>query len=181
MAQVSLALSAALNKTPGNSTGIPVGKRSTVFMSYPPEALLFLKNLDPGIEGSKLSALDAQIEYKRVTTAHSRRDYRDRMYARLRPSHRVAVQEYRRSGIVLPFGAPSFHFDCPNVSQFSPNGRWLQDDFSHPLDGWEYVALILSTHAIRCTDTTPALATLSQRERLTDVVLKTFTGASTST
>ncbi|KAJ2921018.1 hypothetical protein H1R20_g16078, partial [Candolleomyces eurysporus] len=145
--QVGLAIAAALDKSCDDSTSVPVGRRSTVSWFYPPEADAYLVNLAPDAKVSKLSALDAQIEYRRVQGAHSRRDYRDRMYARLRPSHRVAVQEYRRSGIVLPFGAPNFHFDTPNVSLFSLNGRWLQDDSSDPLEGWDISAVIAAGKA----------------------------------
>ena len=59
------------------------------------------------------------------------------MYAKLRPSHRVAFQEFRRFGIVLPFGAPNAHFNVPNPSLFSPEGKWLQTDYADPLMGWE--------------------------------------------
>ena len=76
-----------------------------------------------------------------MRTAPSRRDYRDRMYAGLKPSHRVAFQEYRRFGIVLPFGAINAHFNVPNRSLFSPTGRWLQTDYADPLEGWELVNL----------------------------------------
>ena len=86
---------------------------------------------------SPISVRDAQDEYARVRNAPSRRDFRDRMYLGLRPSHRVAFQEYRRSGIILPFGAAKAQFNCPNRSLFSPNGKWLQTDYADPLEGWE--------------------------------------------
>lgn len=85
----------------------------------------------------RLSVGEAQDEYDRVRTAPSRRDYRDRMYARLKPSHRVAFQEYRRFGIVLPFGAMNAHFNVPNRSLFSPAGAWLQTDYADPIEGWK--------------------------------------------
>jgi hypothetical protein len=59
------------------------------------------------------------------------------MYAGLKPSHRVAFQEYRRFGIVLPFGAMNAHFNSPNRSLFSPTGSWLQTDYADPLEGWD--------------------------------------------
>ena len=86
---------------------------------------------------SPISVRDAQDEYARVRNAPSRRDFRDRMYIGLRPSHRVAFQEYRRSGIILPFGAATAQFNCPNRSLFSPSGKWLQTDYADPLEGWE--------------------------------------------
>jgi len=86
---------------------------------------------------SPLSFGEAQEGYDRVRTAPSRQDYRDRMYAGLKPSHRVAFQEYRRFGIVLPFGAMNAHFNSPNRSLFSPTGSWLQTDYADPLEGWD--------------------------------------------
>ena len=86
---------------------------------------------------SSLSIDDVQGEYDRVRAAPSQRDFRERMYLSLRPSHRVAFQEFRRFGIVLPFGAPNAHFNVSNSSLFSPEGKWLQTDFADPLEGWE--------------------------------------------
>ena len=86
---------------------------------------------------SPISVRDAQDEYARVRNAPSRCDFRDRMYVGLRPSHRVAFQEYRRSGIILPFGASKAQFNCPYRSLFSPDGKWLQTDYADPLEGWE--------------------------------------------
>jgi hypothetical protein len=84
-----------------------------------------------------LSIGEAQTGYDRVRGAPSRRDYRDRMYAGLKFSHRVAFQQYRRFGIVLPFGALNAHFNAPNHSLFTPSGEWLQTDYADPLEGWE--------------------------------------------
>ncbi|KAH6896244.1 hypothetical protein BKA70DRAFT_1316688 [Coprinopsis sp. MPI-PUGE-AT-0042] len=90
------------------------------------------------IEGSgRFELEDAQTEYDRVRTAPSRQDYRDRMYANLKPSHRVAFQLYRRFGLILPFGAVNAHFNEVNHSLFSNEGGWLQTDFADPLEGWD--------------------------------------------
>lgn len=55
----------------------------------------------------------------------------------MEPSHRVACMEYRRYGIVLPFGAFNAHFNVPNSTLFSHDGQWLQNDSANPLQGWE--------------------------------------------
>jgi len=89
-----------------------------------------------------MSLDEVQREYDRVRTAPSREDFRERMYAQLRPSHRVAFQEYRRFGIVFPFGAVNAHFNTPNVSLFSLDGTWLQTDYADPLEGWDLNAVI---------------------------------------
>lgn len=80
---------------------------------------------------------DAQTEYDRVRMAPSRRDYWDRMYGNMRPSHRVAFYAFRRYGIVLPLGAANAHFNCANSSLFSLKGKWLQTDHADPLAGWK--------------------------------------------
>jgi len=76
------------------------------------------------------------------------------MYVGLRPSHRVAFQEYRRSGIILPFGASKAHFNCPNRSLFSPDYRWLQTDFADPLEGWDLRVIVEvgKTHGAKAED-----------------------------
>lgn len=55
----------------------------------------------------------------------------------MEPSHRLSAQEFRRFGLVLPFGARNDHFNYPNQYLFSPEGKWLQDDLATPLDSWE--------------------------------------------
>ncbi|RXW25332.1 hypothetical protein EST38_g534 [Candolleomyces aberdarensis] len=85
---------------------------------------------------------DAQAEYDRVRRAPSRRDYRDRMYALLKPSHRAAFCQYRQDGIVLPLGADNAHFNCANSSLFSLEGKWLQTDYADPLEGWNVEEVI---------------------------------------
>ncbi|KAF8800718.1 hypothetical protein BYT27DRAFT_7342339 [Phlegmacium glaucopus] len=116
-----------------NSRVFSLGPHSTLSCSLTPEAKKYFLHLI----SSSISMGDAQDEYDRVRNAPSRRDYRDRMYEGLRPSHRVAFQEFRRFGIVLPFGAMNAHFNVPNVSLFSENGKWLQTDYADPLEGWE--------------------------------------------
>ncbi|SJL17864.1 uncharacterized protein ARMOST_21428 [Armillaria ostoyae] len=70
--------------------------------------------------------------------APERIDYRERQYASLRPSHRVAFDGWRRSGILLPFSAINEGVSIPNRWLFSPVGDLLLNDSSSPLDGWNY-------------------------------------------
>lgn len=112
---------------------IPLGPCSTIS----PILLKGTEKYFSHFVSSSFSMGDIQDEYDRVRTAPSRRDYRDRMYASLKPSHRVAFQEFRRFGIVLPFGACNAHFNLPNLSLFSLEGKWLQTDYADPLEGWE--------------------------------------------
>jgi hypothetical protein len=112
----------------------PLGPRSSMDCLIPGEVKQLFREFGPS---PRISMADAQNEYDRVRTASSRGDLRDRMYARLRPSHRLAFQEFRRFGIVLPFGAVNAHFNAPNASLFSPEGKWLQTDYADPLEGWE--------------------------------------------
>ncbi|EKM78526.1 hypothetical protein AGABI1DRAFT_101197 [Agaricus bisporus var. burnettii JB137-S8] len=114
------------------SLSIPLGHLSNLFVGISREAVV--TSLTAYFSLSSVS--DIQSEYDRVRNTPSRRDFRDRMYAKLRPAHRVAFQEYRRFGIVLPFGAVNAHFNAPNLSLFSPDGTWLQTDYADPLEGW---------------------------------------------
>ena len=67
----------------------------------------------------------------------TREDKHHRGYCCLKPSHRLASLEFRRFGILLPFGAANNNFNTPNKFLFSPSGRWLQDDMATPLDSWK--------------------------------------------
>ena len=87
---------------------------------------------------STLTMNSAQREYDRMRNAPNREDYRERMYASLRPSHRVAFLEFRQFGLVLPFGSLNAHFNAPNVTLFSTDsGKWLQTDHADPLNLFE--------------------------------------------
>ncbi|OAX31589.1 hypothetical protein K503DRAFT_777457, partial [Rhizopogon vinicolor AM-OR11-026] len=112
----------------------PLGPRSSMSCLIPAEAMEFFRRFG---SIASISMADAQNEYDRVRTASYRGDFRDRMYAKLKPSHRVAFQEFRRFGIVLPFGAANAHFNIPNASLFSLDGKWLQTDYADPLEGWD--------------------------------------------
>jgi hypothetical protein len=122
-----------LLQTKDGEMTVPLGPCSTLSCYLPEDASYFFHHWT----SSSISIGDAQEEYDRVRNAPARGDLRDRMYARLNPSHRVAFQEYRRFGIVLPFGAVNTHFNSPNLSLFSPDGKWLQTDYADPLEGWE--------------------------------------------
>ncbi|KIJ61530.1 hypothetical protein HYDPIDRAFT_31140 [Hydnomerulius pinastri MD-312] len=97
--------------------------------------------------GPTVSTEDAEDAYHRMRAAPDRLDSRDRMYVGLKSSHRLAFLEFRRSGIVLPFGATRTHFTAPNVSLFSPFGKWLQNDEADPLASWDPDNVIKSGQA----------------------------------
>ncbi|KAF8137398.1 hypothetical protein EV363DRAFT_1394947 [Boletus edulis] len=110
----------------------PLGLHSTLTCLVSSDVRkLLIENVGPVMTPDQ-----AQIEYKRVRKAPSRADFRDRMYMGLRPSHRLAFLEYRRFGIILPFGALNAHCNVPNPSLFS-NGEWLQTDYADPLESWD--------------------------------------------
>ena len=125
---------ASFIKTGANGiAGSDLGTTSKLSCSLTPELMEIFSQLLL----SDLSIEDAQVGYDAVREAPSRRDFRDRMYARLKPSHRVSFHTYRRFGIVLPFGACNVHFNFPNRSLFTTTGRWLQTDYADPLGGWQ--------------------------------------------
>ncbi|KAH0826539.1 hypothetical protein J3R83DRAFT_4892 [Lanmaoa asiatica] len=110
----------------------PLGPHSTMTCLVSSDVRrLLMENVGP-----VMSPDQAQNEYKRVRKAPSRADFRDRMYMGLKPSHRLAFLEYRRFGIILPFGALNAHCNVPNPSLFS-DGMWLQTDFADPLESWD--------------------------------------------
>ena len=76
----------------------------------------------------------------------------------MEPSHRLACLEFRRFGLVLPFGAANNWFNTPNRTLFSPAGRWLQNDLADPLDSWEFVYLRICSRFKRLTVTIVYLA-----------------------
>ena len=131
--QLSVILMAFIQQTKDGVFPIPLGPRSTISVFLSKEVASHLLHFI----STSLSIEEIQDEYDRVRTAPSRCDLRDRMYASLKPSHRVAFKEFRRFGIVLPFGAMNAHFNCPNLSLFSDGGKWLQTDYADPLEGWE--------------------------------------------
>ncbi|KAK7040336.1 hypothetical protein VNI00_009804 [Paramarasmius palmivorus] len=84
-----------------------------------------------------MDAGTANNAFNAVMNAPERVDYRDRFYARLKPSHRVAFHEWRQFGLLMPFGAPNAHLNRPNPSLITPSGHlWLYDS-ANPLDGWD--------------------------------------------
>jgi len=86
---------------------------------------------------SDLQIGDASNEIHRIKFEPSRVDRHHRGYCRLEPSHRLASLEFRRFGLVLPFGAANNMFNSPNTFLFSSEGRWLQNDMDTPLDSWK--------------------------------------------
>jgi hypothetical protein len=109
---------------------LPLGPRSRLSATFPKAVTEFFMHFIS-------SSLPIGDQGDRVRNMPLRRDFRDRMYESLQPSHRVAFVHYRRFGVVLPFGAMTAHFNRLNLSLFSPGGRWLQPDSADPLDGWE--------------------------------------------
>ena len=112
----------------------PLGPRSSLHCLLPGEVNQLFRHF--GFSQS-LSMADAQEEHDRVRNAPTRSHFRDWFFARHKPSHRLAFQQFHRFGIVLPFGATNAHFNVPNSSLFSLDGKWLQTDFADPLSGWE--------------------------------------------
>ncbi|KAF8891944.1 hypothetical protein CPB84DRAFT_1368633 [Gymnopilus junonius] len=94
------------------------------------------KNLLYNLSILEMKMEDANRELHRVRFEPTRQDRHHRTYCRLQPSHRLAFLEYRRFGIVLPFGAANNNFNTPNKFLFSPDGQWLQDDMASPLESW---------------------------------------------
>ena len=108
----------------------PLGPHSTLSSCIPPNAKEYFLHIFQ-------SAMYKMNNDDRVRSVPSHWNYKDRMYVGLKPSHRGAFQEYSHFRIVLPFGAMNAHFNCPNLSLFSLDVKWLQNDYANPLAGWE--------------------------------------------
>nr|RBQ98979.1 hypothetical protein FVER53263_03286 [Fusarium verticillioides] len=73
---------------------------------------------------------------KAGTLAESQRDFLDRDYVLILPSHRVAKQRYREDGVLQPFGAGRNEFTVPNPTLFHVPFSWPMEYSCEPLDGW---------------------------------------------
>ncbi|KAA1470767.1 hypothetical protein DENSPDRAFT_929086 [Dentipellis sp. KUC8613] len=82
-----------------------------------------------------------------------------RRYCQVEPAHRQAMHHFRKTGILLPFGAATGHFDRPNSYLLSPEGKWLLDDLADPLQGWpiEEVMKAGKAHGVQRGDVYGAL------------------------
>ncbi|KAJ3801075.1 hypothetical protein GGU11DRAFT_286187 [Lentinula aff. detonsa] len=61
----------------------------------------------------------------------------DRFLSRLRPSHRMAYQRFRETGVLTPFSVDTSRFMHPNRLMFSSQGEWLGRRNFNPLQGWD--------------------------------------------
>ncbi|GJE90137.1 zf-MYND and DUF4470 domain-containing protein [Phanerochaete sordida] len=93
------------------------------------------------------SMADAANELSRVRFDPARIDLRHRQWARCEGSHRLALLEYHRFGLVLPFGGHNAKFNSPNRFLFSPLGEWLQSDGANPLHSWDIEEVVASGKA----------------------------------
>ncbi|KAK7436427.1 hypothetical protein VKT23_019139 [Stygiomarasmius scandens] len=80
--------------------------------------------------------------WRSLMLAPERIDYIDRIYFGLEPSHRLAFLEWRRFGLLYPFGGYNTYLNTPNPLLFGPNRKvCLQDNFC-PLEGWDINAAL---------------------------------------
>ncbi|KAA1477215.1 hypothetical protein DENSPDRAFT_844415 [Dentipellis sp. KUC8613] len=135
---------------PDKPSAVELGPNSTLSAAIPVETMQLLHVL----MSSDHDIQDASAENHRVRFAPSRVDRHHRQYCQLQPSNRLAVHEFRRFGLVLPFGARNDLFNSPNRFLFSPDGKWLQDDLASPLESWnlEAVAKAGKTHGAQSED-----------------------------
>ncbi|KIM76000.1 hypothetical protein PILCRDRAFT_78276 [Piloderma croceum F 1598] len=122
-----------LERVNGHSFSMDLGKNSIVTGILSTSTLANLAMMSKSI----LPIGDASNEIRRIKFEPSRIDRHHCAYCRLEPSHRLASLEFRRFGIVLPFGAANNLFNSTNTFLFSAQGRWLQDDMATPLESWK--------------------------------------------
>ncbi|KAA1477214.1 hypothetical protein DENSPDRAFT_828525 [Dentipellis sp. KUC8613] len=120
-----------------------LGQNSVLSAIIPPDTMVLLAAL----VSSDHDAQDIMKEMQNMRFAPSRVDLHHRYYCRLKPSNRLAVHQFRRFGLVLPFGARNNEFNRPNRFLFSPDGRWLQNDHASPLESWNLEEIIKTGNA----------------------------------
>ncbi|KAG4287362.1 hypothetical protein FPRO06_05014 [Fusarium proliferatum] len=89
---------------------------------------------------------------KAVTLAESQRDFLDRHYAFLPPSHRVAKQRFREHGVLQPFGVGRSEFTIPNPTLFHSPCSWPMEYSCEPLDGWSAKDVEMTQHGPATSD-----------------------------
>ncbi|PBK87152.1 hypothetical protein ARMGADRAFT_939469 [Armillaria gallica] len=118
-----------------NGTPVQLTPTTTMCTTFSADTIAFLldqlrpKDRDPAVANNALND---------IMNAPERVDYRDRYYARLKPSHRLALKQWRSYGLVLPFGAIDAHMAIPNPWLFTHDDRLMLNDSAHPFDGWDF-------------------------------------------
>ncbi len=112
---------------------IRVTKTSTMTMKF---GSMTTKRLIDSLDLNRIEPSAGNVALNAIMNAPERVDYRDRFYARLKPSHRVAMAEWRTFGLIMPFGAVNAHLNRPNPTLFLDNTLLLSDSAS-PLEGWK--------------------------------------------
>ena len=86
---------------------------------------------------STLDILATVVRSKAIEDAMTVDD-RDRIYAQVTPSHRIALKKYQDTGTVLPFGSTQDSIPAPNLYLFNTaECSWTPPRESNPLHGWE--------------------------------------------
>ncbi|KAK0475690.1 hypothetical protein EDD18DRAFT_1265999, partial [Armillaria luteobubalina] len=118
-----------------NGTPVQLTPSTTMCTTFSSNTTAFLldrlqpKDRDPPVANNALN---------KIMNAPERVDYRDRYYASLKPSHRLALEAWRSYGLVLPFGAINAHMAIPNPWLFTHDDRLMLNDSAHPFDGWDF-------------------------------------------
>ncbi|KIK52299.1 hypothetical protein GYMLUDRAFT_265499 [Collybiopsis luxurians FD-317 M1] len=77
----------------------------------------------------------------RILDAPESVDSWDRFLSKLRPSHRMAFQRFRETGVLVPFSTDTSNFTHPNRLMFSSQGEWLGRSDFNPFQGWDPTAV----------------------------------------
>ncbi|KAH7111343.1 hypothetical protein B0J11DRAFT_412301, partial [Dendryphion nanum] len=75
-------------------------------------------------------------------------DHIDRNIYKMSPGRRAGAIDFRKHGILLPFGASRKDFTTPNPTFFDGQNSWPMMDDADPLNGWaysEYIKYVLVT------------------------------------
>ncbi|KAK3650726.1 hypothetical protein LTR56_006131 [Elasticomyces elasticus] len=97
-------------------------------------AMLSLLEVPPA-----LTTKSAQRAYTDVTMA--RKDSIESQYMRHSPAHRVCKEQFRKDGILLPFGNSREAFTIPNP-MFFQGVTWRMRDYAEDFEGWDLAEVL---------------------------------------
>ncbi|ESK84859.1 hypothetical protein Moror_14953 [Moniliophthora roreri MCA 2997] len=113
---------------------VPLTQSSTLSTSF---SLATIECIIANMSFNRVNPWTANNALNAVMNGPERIDYRERFYAGLKPSHRVAMEQWRRFGLLLPFSAANADFNIANPSLITPGGQLWMNDCASPLEGWE--------------------------------------------
>ncbi|EEB93239.1 hypothetical protein MPER_08134, partial [Moniliophthora perniciosa FA553] len=104
---------------------VPLTQSSTLSTTF---SLATLERIVANMKFTSVDPWTANNALNAVMNGPERIDHRERFYAGLKPSHRVAMEQWKRFGLLLPFSTANANFNLANPSLITPGGQlWMND------------------------------------------------------